>query len=314
MYRFNLRSTAAHALVTAALALTAHAVSAAGPDFDFSPQQAHRVRADKDPSAVRAIAPSFKFVKDGTLTVAIAPFAPPISTYATDTRTVVGFDADYAQLVADALGLKLELVPIAWADWPLGLTSGKYDAVISNVGVTEERKLKYDFSTYRLGLHGFFVRKDSRIQSIKEPKDIAGLKLITSSGTIQERILIEWNRLNQAAGLKPAELLYFDDDAARQLALLAGRADANFNPHAPQAYLAAKDGTIRLVGLVNAGWPFKADVGITTRKDSGLAAALTQATNGLVKNGKYAQALARWGLQAEAVQQSETNPPGLPKF
>lgn len=67
-------------------------------------------------------------------TVAIAPFAPPISTYASDAKTVVGFDPDYAQLVADALGLKLELLPIAWADWPLGLSSGKYDAVISNVG------------------------------------------------------------------------------------------------------------------------------------------------------------------------------------
>jgi len=314
MHRFKLRATATHALIAAALTLTAHGPSAAGTEYDFSPQQSSRVRADKDPSAIRAIAPNFKFVKNGAFTVAIFPFAPPISTYATDTRTVVGFDADFAQLVADALGLKLELVPVAWADWPLGLTSGKYDAVISNVGVTEERKQKYDFSTYRQGLHGFFVRKDSPIQSIKEPKDIAGLKLISGSGTIQERILIEWNRVNQAAGLKPAELLYFDDDAARQLALLTGRADANFNPHAPLAYLAAKDGKTRLVGLVNAGWPLKADVAITTRRESGLAVALTQATNGLVKSGKYAQALERWGLQAEAVHQSETNPPGLPKF
>ena len=51
-------------------------------------------------------------------------------------------DDDYAQLIADSLGLKLDLQPIAWADWPLGLVSGKYDAVISNVGVTEQRKEK----------------------------------------------------------------------------------------------------------------------------------------------------------------------------
>jgi polar amino acid transport system substrate-binding protein len=307
------RAVLALAAVLAAAPLAAP-VFAAGPDFDFSPQQAGRVRADKDPAAIAAIGKDFRFVKEGVFTVAIAPFAPPIAAYATDARTPVGFDTDYAQLVADALGLKLELLPIAWADWPLGLTSGKYDAVISNVGVTEERKLKYDFSTYRQGLHGFFVRKDSPIRAIKEPRDIAGLKIITGSGTIQERILLEWNRQNAAAGLKEAELLFFDDDAARQIALLSGRADANFNPHAPQAYLAAKEGRIRLVGLVNAGWPLKADVAITTRRGSGLAAALTQATNGLIRNGKYAQALARWGLQAEAVPQSETNPPGLPKL
>ncbi len=45
-----------------------------------------------------------------------------------------------------------------------------------------------------------------------------------------------------------------------------------------------------------------------------IARALTAATNGLTKNGKYAQALARWNLQAEAVPRSQTNPPGLPKF
>lgn len=287
---------------------------AAGADFDFSPQQAGRARADKDPEAIKLIPKDFHFVREGVLTVAIAPFAPPIATYATDAKTVVGFDPDFAQLVADALGLKLDLQPIAWADWPLGLSSGKYDAVISNVGVTEQRKEKFDFSTYRLGLHGFYVRKDSPIKSIREPKDVAGLRVITGSGTNQERILLEWSRQNVAAGLKPVEVLYFDDDAARQLALVSGRADANFNPNAPQAYQAAKDGQIRLVGTVNAGWPLKSDVAITTRKGSGLAAALTQAANGLIKSGKYAQALARWHLAEEALPRSETNPPGLPKF
>lgn len=279
--------------------------------IDLSPAQTGRVRAERIPEAIQALPKDYRFVKDGVLTVAIAPGAPPVATYA---KTVIGADADFAQLVADALGLKLELVPVAWADWPLGLTSGKYDAVISNVGVTEQRKEKFDFSTYRLGLHGFFVPNNSPIQSLKEAKDIAGLKIITSSGTIQERILLEWNKLNQAAGLKPAELQYYDDDATRNLALLSGRADAQFNPHPMQAYQAAKEGKTRLVGTVNAGWPLKADVAIATRKNSGLAAALTLATNGLIKNGKYAQALQRWHLGSEALARSETNPPGLPKF
>ncbi|KRB29619.1 hypothetical protein ASE05_30575 [Mesorhizobium sp. Root172] len=77
---------------------------------------------------------------------------------------------------------------MAWEDWPLGLASGKYDAVISNVGVTEERKLKFDFSSYRQGLHGFYVKVDSPMTSIKEPKDIAGLRIITDAGTIRSGI------------------------------------------------------------------------------------------------------------------------------
>ncbi|KWE69607.1 ABC transporter substrate-binding protein [Burkholderia ubonensis] len=303
--------------LTAAFAATAglplRTAFAAAALADLDPRQAGRVRAPRDPAAIRA-ASGYRWVRDGAFTVAISPHAPPVSTYATDARTVVGADPDYAQLVADAFGRTLALVPIAWADWPLGLTSGKYDAVISNVGVTEKRKEKYDFTTYRLGLHGFYVRIASPIVKIAEPKDVAGLRIITGAGTSQERILLEWSRRNVAHGLRPTELQYFDDDAAARVALLSGRADAVLNPDAALAYEAARDRKLRRVGLVNAGWPANADVAIATRKGSGLADALTLATNTLIANGRYGQALARWGLQNEAVTRAETNPPGLPAF
>ena len=286
------------------------AQAASVADFDFSPQQRGRPRAQHDVEAQRAVA-GYRFVTPGTLTVAVAPFSPPIATYATDARSIVGADPDYAQLLADALGLSINFVPVAWADWPLGLTSGKYDAVISNVGVTEARKRKFDFTTYRLGLHAFYVGSNSRIQSIREPKDIAGLRVITGSGTIQERILIEWNRRNVAQGLKAAQWLYFDDSASSRLALVSGRADAELNPDAPLAYEAATQGGIRKVGTVNAGWPYNADVAVATRKDSGLAPALTLATNKLIQSGQYRAALARWAIESEAVDRAETNPPGL---
>ncbi|MFT3816638.1 MAG: ABC transporter substrate-binding protein [Rubrivivax sp.] len=280
----------------------------------LDPAQPGRPRAERNADALKALTPGHRFVKDGVFTVAIHPTVPPVATYAADARTVVGADADIAQLLADSLGLKLELVPVAWADWPLGLSSGRYDAVISNVGVTEARKEKFDFSTYRQGLHGFYVKTGSPIKAISRPADAAGLRLITSSGTIQERILLEWNRQNVAAGLKPLELQYYDDDATRTLALQSGRADAAFNPNAAQAWRAAREQQTRLVGTVNAGWPLKADVAVTTRKGAGLAEALTVAVNGLIANGRYAQALGRWGLQAEALPKSETNPPGLPRY
>ena len=237
-------------------------------------------------------------------------FNAPLATYATDASTIVGSDPNYAQLLADALGLKLVLVPVAWPDWPLGLASGKYDAVISNIGVTEQRKQKFDFTTYQLGLHGFYVATTSSIQSIRAPKDIAGLRIITGSGTFQERILLEWNQQNVAQRLKPAELQFFDDLSSAEFALRSGRAAAIFNPHAPLSYSAAMQGKIRLVGTVNAGWPRKVDVAVASCKRSGLAPALTEATNGLIAGGQYKAALARWGLEDEAIQRSETNPPG----
>jgi polar amino acid transport system substrate-binding protein len=294
--------------------IVAIGLSANARALDLSPEQPGRLRAEKSEKIVAAIPAAFKFVEDGTFTVGIAVDNPPLATYATDAKTVVGYDPDLALLVSDTLGKKLELVPIAWADWPLGLQSGKFDAVISNVGVTEQRKEKFDFSTYRQGLHGFYVKSDSSITSIKEPKDIAGLRLITSSGTIQEKILLEWDKQNRAKGLKPAQLQYYDDEAVSALAIQSGRADAEFNPNATQAYRAASEGKIKLVGTVNAGWPLIADVAITTRKGSGIAESLTAAINELIDNGKYAQLLERWQLTPEALERSRTNPPGLPKI
>jgi polar amino acid transport system substrate-binding protein len=307
------KMTASITVVSLVLSVIGLATASAQDGFDLSPEQPGRIRAEKDAVAVAAIPVGFKFSADGNFTVAVSPGGPPLATYATDAKTVVGADPDYALAIADSLGLELELVPVAWADWPLGLASGKYDAVISNVGVTELRKEKFDFSTYRQGLHGFFVKADSQIGEIKEPKDAAGLSFTVGASTNQERILLKWNDENLKAGLKPLELQYHDDEATRLIALLAGRVDVIVQPHAQLVYIAARDQSIKRIGTLSAGWPERSDVAITTRKGSGLADALTLATNNLIQSGVYAKILDRWHLSEEALPESRTNPPGLPK-
>lgn len=314
MFETVARRTALAVAGGIAAILLASGAGALAQTVDLSPEQAGRPRADRNDAIAALIPKDYAFVEDGVLTIAAAPGTPPITTYATDARTVVGADPDVIQLVADVLGKRLVLVPVAWEDWPLGLASGKFDAVVSNVGVTEERKLRFDFSTYRQGLHGFYVAEKSPVQSIREPKDIAGLRIIVGAGTNQERILLEWNRQNEAAGLVPAELQYYDDDAAWPIALKSGRADAEIGPNATLAYQAAVHGGLRSVGTVSSGWPLPAEVGITTRRGSGLAEPFTAALNTLSADGRYAKALGRWGLGDEAVAVSRTNPPGLPKF
>src|SRR5690606_5234141 len=136
----------------------------------------------------------------------------------------------------------------------------------------------------------------SPFTSIKEPKDAAGLRIIVGAGTNQERILVKWSEENVAAGLKPIDLQYYDDEAASLLALRSGRADVIVQPHAQLVFIAARDKNIKRVGTLSAGWPDRSDVAITTRKGSGLADALTVATNGLIEDGTYAKILKRWHL------------------
>ncbi|MEF8765866.1 ABC transporter substrate-binding protein [Stenotrophomonas sp. A3_2] len=264
-----------------------------------------------DPKAQALIPAGYRFVTPGAFTVATHPGQLPLADYGADSKDVVGIEPDIARLIADALGLKLVIVPVAWADWPLGLESGKYDAVLSNVTVTEERKKKFDFSSYRYDLLGIYTRSDGPIQKIEKPADVAGLKVVVGASTNQDQILRQWDQQNIAAGLKPVEYQYFDDALVGRLAVITGRADVSFEPNATGAY-SARDGKVRRVGLFPGGWPNAAAISVTTRKGSGLADAVTQALNTQIGSGTYAQALKRWNVAEEAVPQSQTNPPGLP--
>ena len=85
-------------------------------------------------------------------------------------------------------------------------------------------------------------------------------------------------------------------------------------PNAQLVFIAARDGDIRQAGTLSAGWPDRSDVAVTTRKDSGLAQALTEAINGLVADGSYGRTLERWHVAEEALETSQVNPPGLPQY
>ncbi|ASI60967.1 MULTISPECIES: transporter substrate-binding domain-containing protein [Raoultella] len=261
-----------------------------------------------DNAAIARIPASYRFVEPGTLTVAISALnSPPLALLASDNRTRIGSDPDIARLLAGSLGLKLKLVPTAWEDWPLGITSGRYDVALVNIAVTEPRKEKFDFATYRVDSLAFSVKSTSAIDKINGAADLSGRKVIVGSGTNQERILLGWNGENEAAGRQPALPIYLTDDASGNLYIQSGRADVFFGPQSTAAYKAALTGATKVVGL----GPKKAWVATTTKKGNGLVYALQAALDGAIARGEYQQVLARWGEQGEAVTQSQVNPPGI---
>ncbi|PJJ62317.1 ABC transporter substrate-binding protein [Compostimonas suwonensis] len=291
---------------------------AASVEFDLTSKNVDgRPQLDPVPEAVAALkAGGFTPVEPGKLTVAqtVKGGQPPLVFAASDDNTTpLGSEADFAQLIADGLGLEYNPVAVDWADWPLGIQSGKYDLITNNVTVTEERKELYDFASYRVDLLGFYVKSDSAIESIAGPEDIAGLTIIVGSGTNQEKILLTWNEELEADGKEPATLVYYDDTAAANLAVQSGRADANFEPNASGAYAAAATGETKLVGTVSGGWPATADIAAATKKGNGLIDAVNIVLDYAIENGQYDEILDRWGLDSERVEKSEINPPGLPK-
>ncbi|WP_371732137.1 ABC transporter substrate-binding protein [Erwinia sp. QL-Z3] len=266
------------------------------------------INAPANPDAIGKIPAGFHFIEPGYLTVATsATNSPPLALLASDNKTRIGSDPDIARLLADSLGLKLRLVPASWEDWPLGIAAGRYDVAMFNIAVTEERKKKFDFATYRSDNHAFSVKANSPIAVINSPKDVAGKKIIVASGTNQERILLSWDQQNREKGLAPVEPIYLTDDASATLSLLSGRADAMFGPHSIAAWKVASRGQTKLVG----NGPFRAWVAVTTKKGNGLAPALQTALDGTIAGGQYQQVLQRWGEQDEAIAHSTVNPQGI---
>ncbi|MEZ3498521.1 ABC transporter substrate-binding protein [Pantoea sp. KPR_PJ] len=266
------------------------------------------IEAPANPQAIGQIPPGFRFVEPGYLTVATANTnSPPLGLLASDNKTRIGSDADFARLLADSLGLKLRLVPAAWEDWPLGVTAGRYDVAMFNIAVTEERKKKFDFATYRADGHAFLVKANSPINAISKAEDVAGKRIIVGSGTNQERILLGWDEKNRAKGLKPVTPVYLTDEAAATLTLLSGRADALFGPQSMAAWKVASRGDTKIVGY----GPVRSWVAVTTKKGNGLAEALQTAINGTIAGGQYQQVLSRWGEKNEAIKASTVNPPGI---
>ncbi|PII53391.1 ABC transporter substrate-binding protein [Serratia sp. OLCL1] len=304
-----MQKTVTAALVAALLSLTGAAQAGTGIDLQANETPIH---APKNPQAIAKLPADFRFVKPGRFTVAIAALnTPPLALFAAYNRRLIGSEVDIAQLVADSLGLELNVVQTSWEDWPLGVVSGKYDAAITNVTVTKERKTRFDFATYRIDSLGFYVKTGGKIATIKQPADIAGLKIIVGSGTNQEAILLAWDKQNRQQGLKPFQPIYVTDDAAATLAIQSGRADAYFGPNVLGAYKAALNGRTRLAGTVEGGWPKAAHIAVTTRKGNGLVQAVNEALNGAIRGGQYDQVLNRWGESVERLAQSEINPPGL---
>ncbi len=299
--------------VEAEAAAAPTATAGANPETGDIP----RITGTAVPEAVAALkASGFTPIEPGKLTVAVGAFVPPLSyqpegtTAATD---VAGTEPNIGELIAEGLGLEYNPVVVAWADWPLGIQSGKYDLITANVTVTDERKELYDFASYRQDLLGFYVRSDSAISKIEEADDISGLKIVVGSGTNQEKVLLKWNEELTAAGKAPAELNYYDDTAAATLALQSGRVDATFGPNATAAWAARETGQTKLVGIIPGGWPLAADIAAATKKGNGLIEPVGIVLNAYIADGTYAKVLDAWGLTSEGVDKSEINPPGLPK-
>lgn len=257
--------------------------------------------------------------KKGKLVIGVGALPagfPPLAYVGQDQKTLTGAEPDFGRLVAEVLGLEPEVKNSTWENLFVGIDSGKVDVAFSNVTDTEERKKKYEFSSYRQDNLAFEVTKKSTWNFDGDYKNLAGRTVAVGAGTNQEKILLEWKAKLAKEGEK-LTVKYFQDNNSTYLALSSGKIDAYFGPNPGISYHITQTATTpnptRNAGKFSgAGATLQGLIAATAKKDSGLAKPVADAINHLIENGQYAKWLAAWNLSNEAVAKSEVNPPGLP--
>ncbi len=94
---------------------------------------------------------------------------------------IVGIDAEIAALIADKLGMKLEIQNMNFDSLIAAVQSGKADICMAGLTVREDRKAAVDFSTtYATGKQVIIVKEGS---SIAGPDDLEGKKIGVQQST-----------------------------------------------------------------------------------------------------------------------------------
>lgn len=131
---------------------------------------------------------------------------------------LTGFDVEIGRAIAERLGVKAEFVEGKWDGLIAGLDVKRYDAVINQVGITEARQAKYDFSdAYITSPAALVVRNDNT--SIKTFEDLKGKR---SANTLTSN----FGKLAQSYGAEIVPVQGFNESVDL---LLSRRVDATVN-------------------------------------------------------------------------------------
>jgi len=97
-----------------------------------------------------------------------------------------GYDVAVAKMLADYLGMELEVHKSEWSSIGISMDVGDYDCIIAGMGKTAERELAYSFTTpYYYRDNCIVVKADGPYAGVKGLSEMAGsgVRLTTQLGT-----------------------------------------------------------------------------------------------------------------------------------
>lgn len=126
--------------------------------------------------------------KAGKIVVGTSADYPPYEFHLLNDKDgdLVGIDIDIAKVIAEELGVELEIKDIIFSKIFSALESGQIDIGIAGLSPTEERKKKALFSDiYYQAIQSIVIRTENA-EKIKTIEDLRGKKVGTQKDSIQE--------------------------------------------------------------------------------------------------------------------------------
>jgi polar amino acid transport system substrate-binding protein len=125
-----------------------------------------------------------------------------------------GYDVDSARLLAQDLGVKLELVPTTGPNRIPFLISNRADIIISTLAITPDREKVIDFSKpYAAVLNVLAAPKSMHITG---PSDLAGQRIAATRGTTNDVAVTK-------IAPPTAQIVRFDDEATTLTSVTSGQ-------------------------------------------------------------------------------------------
>ncbi|MGV1869404.1 transporter substrate-binding domain-containing protein [Agrobacterium rosae] len=151
----------------------------------------------------------------GAIRVAVPQDFPPFGSVGID-MAPRGYDIDVANLIAEKLGVKTELVPVTSANRVPYLQTNKVDLVISSLGKNADREKVIDFSVaYAPFFNGVFAPDAVKIE---KAEDLSGKTIGVTRGAVED---LELTKIAPA----DATIKRYEDNNGTISAFLSGQVE-----------------------------------------------------------------------------------------
>ncbi len=171
------------------------------------------------------------------LTMATNAEFPPYEFY--DGDKVVGIDAEIAAVIAEKLGMELEIVDTAFDSIIPAIVAGKYDMGMAGMTVTDERLEEVNFSdSYATGVQVVIVKEGSEITTVDDLTGDKNYTIGVQTGTTGD-LYSTWDIEDEGLGT----VSRFNKGADAVEALKIGKVDCVIIDNEPaKAFVAESEG------------------------------------------------------------------------